>query len=43
MKRFPSDRLRDDVERELLKEKEVIEGAASLLQSVLEQITEQIR
>ncbi|XP_049890172.1 tektin-1 isoform X2 [Epinephelus moara] len=37
------ERLRDDVERELLKEKEVIEGAASLLQSVLEQITEQIR
>ncbi|XP_026154889.1 tektin-1 [Mastacembelus armatus] len=43
MKRFPSERLHDVVDRELLKEREVIEGVASLLQRVLEQITEQIR
>ncbi|XP_054462348.1 tektin-1-like isoform X2 [Anoplopoma fimbria] len=43
MKRLPSERLHDEVDRELLKEREVIEGVASLLQSVAEQITEQIR
>ncbi|KAG7235377.1 hypothetical protein INR49_032717 [Caranx melampygus] len=42
-KRLPSERLHDDVDRELLKEREVIEGVASLLQRVVEQITEQIR
>lgn len=36
-------KLHDAVDRELLKEREVIEGVASLLQRVLEQITEQIR
>lgn len=43
MKRPPSERLHDDVDRELLKEREVIEGVAALLQRVVEQITEQIR
>ncbi|XP_044057838.1 tektin-1 [Siniperca chuatsi] len=43
MKRLSSVRLHDDVDRELLKEREVFEGVASLLQRVLEQITEQIR
>ncbi|GLD52898.1 tektin-1 [Lates japonicus] len=43
MKRPPSERLHDDVDCELLKEREVIEGVASLLQRVVEQITEQIR
>ncbi|XP_031151531.1 tektin-1 [Sander lucioperca] len=43
MKRLPSERLHDEVDRELLKEREVIEGVASLLQRVVEQITEQIR
>ncbi|XP_070826848.1 tektin-1-like [Chaetodon trifascialis] len=43
MKRRPSKRLHDEVDRELLKEREVIEGAASPLQRVVEQITEQIR
>lgn len=43
MKRFPSERLHDEVDRELLKEREVFEGVASLLQRVEEQITEQIR
>uniref|UniRef100_A0A3Q3KPS9 Tektin n=1 Tax=Monopterus albus TaxID=43700 RepID=A0A3Q3KPS9_MONAL len=43
MKCVPSDRLHDVVDRELLKEKEVIEGVASLLQRVVDQITEQIR
>ncbi|XP_018539570.1 tektin-1 [Lates calcarifer] len=43
MKRPPSERLHDDVDRELLKEREVIEGVATLLQRVVEQITEQIR
>ncbi|XP_040901510.1 tektin-1 [Toxotes jaculatrix] len=42
-KRVPSERLHDEVDRELLKERDVIEGAASLLQRVVEQITEQIR
>ncbi|XP_037329910.2 tektin-1 [Pungitius pungitius] len=42
-KRLPSEWLHDEVERELLKESEVIEGVASLLQSVGKQITEQIR
>lgn len=43
MKRSPSERLHDDVDRELLKEREVSEGVASLLQRVIDQITEQIR
>jgi len=43
MKRGPSERLHDKVDGELLKEREVIEGVASLLQRVLEQISEQIR
>lgn len=43
MKRLPSERLHDEVDRELLKEREVIDGVASLLQRVVEQITEQIR
>ncbi|XP_034401210.1 tektin-1 isoform X2 [Cyclopterus lumpus] len=42
-KHLPSERLHDEVDKELLKEKEVIEGVASLLQRVTEQITEQIR
>lgn len=33
----------DDVEKELLKEKEMVEGVMSLLQRTLEQIVEQIR
>ena len=45
MKRSPSssEKPLDEVDRELLKEREVIEGVASLLQRVAEQITEQIR
>ncbi|XP_054461235.1 tektin-1-like [Anoplopoma fimbria] len=43
MKRLPSERRHDDVDRELLKEREVTEGAASILRRVTEQITEQIR
>ncbi|KAM7413646.1 hypothetical protein PAMA_020842 [Pampus argenteus] len=43
MKRHPSDRLHDEVDRELLRERELIEGVPSLLQRVVEQITEQIR
>lgn len=43
MKRHPSERLHDEVDRELHNEKEVIEGVASTLQRVVEQITEQIR
>lgn len=43
MKRVPSERLHDVVDRELMREREVIEGVASLLQRVVEQITEQIR
>nr|XP_019950539.1 PREDICTED: tektin-1-like [Paralichthys olivaceus] len=39
----PTERLQDEVDRELLKEREVTEGVASLLQRVVEQITEQIR
>ncbi|XP_068431380.1 tektin-1-like [Clinocottus analis] len=39
----PSERRREEVDTELLKEKEVGEGVASLLQRVSEQITEQIR
>lgn len=35
--------LQDEVDRELLNEREVIEGMASALQRVTEQITEQIR
>ncbi|XP_030633677.1 tektin-1 [Chanos chanos] len=42
-KRVGFDRVHDEVERELMKEKEVIEGVAALLQQTLEQITEQIR
>lgn len=43
MKRPPSERFLDEVERELQKEKEGMEGVMSLLQRVVEQITEQIR
>lgn len=43
MKRLPSERPHDEVNRELLNEKEVIEGVASILQRVVEQVTEQIR
>ncbi|XP_039987594.1 tektin-1 [Xiphias gladius] len=43
MKRLPSEKLHDEVDGELLKEREVMEGVASLLQSVVEQITEQMR
>ncbi|XP_035536347.1 tektin-1 [Morone saxatilis] len=43
MKRLPSERLHDEVDRELLKERDAIEGVASLLQRVIEQVTEQIR
>ncbi|XP_041850394.1 tektin-1 [Melanotaenia boesemani] len=43
MKRAHSERLHDDVDRELLKEREVTEGVVSLLQRVIEQISEQIR
>ncbi|XP_047449687.1 tektin-1 [Mugil cephalus] len=43
MKRSPSERLHDEVDIELMREREVIEGVASLLQHVVEQITEQIR
>nr|XP_040045526.1 tektin-1 [Gasterosteus aculeatus aculeatus] len=42
-KHLPSEWLHDEVESELLKEAEVIERVASLLQSVEKQITEQIR
>ncbi|TNN43251.1 Tektin-1 [Liparis tanakae] len=42
-KHLPSRRLHDEVDGELLKEKEAVEGVASLLQRVAEQITEQIR
>lgn len=35
--------LQDEVDRELLNESEVIEGVASALQRVVEQISEQIR
>ncbi|KPP75479.1 tektin-1-like [Scleropages formosus] len=42
-KRVGIDLVHDDVERELIKEKEVIEGVSALLQRTLEQINEQIR
>ncbi|KAM8853625.1 tektin-1-like [Synchiropus picturatus] len=42
-KRFPSDRLIDEVDQELLKEKELIEVARAVLQHVIKQIVEQIR
>ncbi|XP_029026048.1 tektin-1 [Betta splendens] len=42
-KRFPSERLHDAVDRELLNERELFERVISLLQHVVEQITEQIR
>lgn len=41
--KHPSERLHDEVGRALHNEKEVIEGVASTLQRVVEQITEQIR
>ncbi|XP_029923162.1 tektin-1 [Myripristis murdjan] len=43
MRRSPSERQHDEVDRELLREREAVEGVASLLQHTLEQITEQIR
>lgn len=42
-KRVAIDLVHDEVEEELLKEKEVIEGVMVLLQRTLEQINEQIR
>uniref|UniRef100_A0AAR2KLV6 Tektin n=1 Tax=Pygocentrus nattereri TaxID=42514 RepID=A0AAR2KLV6_PYGNA len=42
-KRVAIDLVSDEVERELLKEKDVIEGVITLLQRTLEQIIEQIR
>ncbi|XP_041668280.1 tektin-1-like [Cheilinus undulatus] len=43
MKRVPSERRHDDVDRELMKEREIIEGVEAVLQRVSEQINEQIR
>lgn len=43
MKRLHPDRLHDEVDTELLNEKEVIEGVSSVLLHVTEQMTEQIR
>lgn len=43
LRRVPQERLHDAVERELLKEREAIEGVAVLLHRVGEQLTEQIR
>ncbi|CAI5694653.1 unnamed protein product [Oreochromis niloticus] len=43
MKRVPAERVEDEVERELLKEQEVLKGVASLLERTLEQMSEQIR
>lgn len=37
------DLVHDEVEKELLKEKDVIDGVTALLQRTLEQIVEQIR
>ncbi|KAL2096098.1 hypothetical protein ACEWY4_008246 [Coilia grayii] len=42
-KRMGIDLVHDEVEQELMKEREVIEGVASLLQRTLEQTNEQIR
>ncbi|KAM9853546.1 tektin-1 [Aulostomus maculatus] len=42
-KRLSSEMLHDEVDAELQREKETIEGVVSLLQPVVEQITEQIR
>ncbi|XP_060883149.1 tektin-1-like [Labrus mixtus] len=43
MKRLPAERRHDDVDRELMKEREVFEGVEAILTRVLEQINEQIR
>lgn len=43
MKRFPAERVEDEVEIELLKEQEVLKGVASLLERTVEQMSEQIR
>ncbi|KAF3693125.1 Tektin-1 [Channa argus] len=43
MRRYPTERQDDEVNRELLKEKGVFEAVAAVLQRILEQITEQIR
>ncbi|CAJ1066157.1 tektin-1 [Xyrichtys novacula] len=43
LKRLPSERHHDDVDRELLKEREITAGVEGILQRVVEQITEQIR
>lgn len=43
MKRFPAERVEDELERELLKEQEVLKGVASLLERTVEQMSEQIR
>lgn len=42
-KRVGIDLVHDEVEQELMKEKEVIESVAALLQRTLEQTSEQIR
>ncbi|XP_020504254.1 tektin-1 [Labrus bergylta] len=43
MKRLPAERRHDDVDKELMKEREVFEGVEAVLTRVLEQINEQIR
>ncbi|XP_068451781.1 tektin-1-like [Clinocottus analis] len=43
MKRFPTERRHDKADRELLKEREVIEGAILILRRAAEQVTEQLR
>lgn len=43
MKRPHSENLHDEVDTELLKERELVEGVASVLQRAVEQIVEQIR
>ncbi|KAM6966916.1 tektin-1 [Tautogolabrus adspersus] len=43
LKRLPAERRHDDVDRELMKEREVLEGVEAVLTRVLEQIIEQIR
>lgn len=43
MKRAPAERVHDEVERELLKERDMIKSVAALLRRTLEQITEQLR
>ncbi|KAK2846848.1 hypothetical protein Q5P01_009847 [Channa striata] len=42
-KRYPVEKMDDDVNRELLKERDLFEAVSSVLQHAVEQITEQIR